>query len=103
MNSPSQDQLQIDMLVQKKMNWLIPLPIKFLVGCRVPPILVEFPVAEFGDFGKNVCDVLEYNIKQQDEEESAGEHAPKDQLNVPIFVPRLDYGNEVFGMNHIGH
>lgn len=75
------------MLIQEKVNWLIPFSIEFLVSCRIPPIFIKLAVTQLGDLCENIRYGLKDNIEEQDEKECAGKHASKDQLEVPILMP----------------
>lgn len=91
------------MFIQEKVHGLIPFSIELLIGCRIPPILIEFPVGELGNFRKNIRNWLKHDVKHQDQQESAGEHASKNQLHMPIFMPWFDDRNQVLCVNNIGH
>lgn len=46
------------------MDGFIPLSIKFLVGGRVPPILIELSMVQFCNFSKNIGYIFEGEVKK---------------------------------------
>ena len=53
----------IDMPIQENMYRPIPFPIKLLISSRIPPILIKFSMIQFRNFGKNISNIFESEIK----------------------------------------
>ena len=65
---PSNNHLQIHMPIQKYMHRLIPLPIKLLISRRIPPILIKFPIVQFRNFSKNIRNIFESYVEEDDDQ-----------------------------------
>ena len=89
---PLDHTLQIHMSEQKQVHWLVPLPIEFLVCMRIPPILVKFPVVQFGYLCEEIAHRVENQVETGQEKYEDWQHQPQHQLYRCYLVGFVDPG-----------
>jgi len=78
--------------VQKEVDWLIPLAVELFKSVAIPPVLVKLPVVEFAQLCEEIAQILEDQVKTQDDESCDRQHHPQNQLDQSHIAPLLDPG-----------
>lgn len=98
---PPDEQLQVEMAVQKQMDGLVPFPVELLIGGWVPPVLIVLPVVEPGDFGEDVGDVLECHVEEHQQQHGCWQHFHQQQFEETQLAAHFNRRHDVLGANDV--
>ena len=82
---PSNYGLEVDMSIEKIVNWFVPFPVELLKSERIPPILIELPVIQPCHFSKEITHIFEDEVETEDDEGSAWNHQSQHKFNYGYF------------------
>lgn len=95
-----QNGLKIDVPIEEVVHRFVPESVELLIGCAVPPVIVELSIGKEGKLSKDIGHVLEYDIEEQYLHDGVGDDGSEQKfketdllplVNVDQYVIRVDY------------